>query len=78
MGWASLASHLQSIQLPVYPAGMLIPPFVATLASSVADIIQEKAIDTKRAPAANGKVRDAEPERSDALVEIKDAGRSDR
>ena len=39
MGWDSLAKNLETITLPVYPAGMLVQPFVSTLAKHIKQII---------------------------------------
>lgn len=39
MGWDSLAKNLETITLPVYPAGMLVQPFVSTLAKHIKKII---------------------------------------
>lgn len=39
MGWESLTTHLESITLPVYPAGMLVAPFVTQLAAIIKERI---------------------------------------
>jgi aspartate racemase len=44
--WNTLNPNLQSITLPIYPAGMLVEPFVKTLASKLNEILsQEKNVN---------------------------------
>lgn len=46
LGWSGLVEDLQVVELPVYPAGMLVEPFVKTLADHMRTCLEEAAGST--------------------------------